>query len=247
MNHIDLETADAQGIRILSLNGETDFLRNVRATAEHTVALMLALIRCIPAAVAHTSAGGWDRDRFRGSELYGKTVGIVGYGRIGQLVESYLAAFGAQILVTDPAVAPAQLRNGVRSVLMEDLLRTSDLVTLHVNYAPHNSCCFGKQFFEAMRPRSFFVNTSRGELIDERALLDALQSGCLGGAAVDVLAGEHTSPSWEHPLMAYSRRAANLLITPHIGGCTIESMEKTEVFLASKLVRELSWNGTASF
>ena len=102
LNHIDVEDADKRGLRVLSLRDEVDLLREVRATAEHTLALLLALLRHIPAAVSHVRGGGWDRDLFRGHELFGKTVGIVGYGRLGGIVARSVEALGARIVVTDP-------------------------------------------------------------------------------------------------------------------------------------------------
>ena len=102
LNHIDLEEAGRRGIRILSLRGEAEFLQDVRATAEHTLALILALLRHVPTALTHVQEGGWNRDQFKGRELHRKTVGVVGYGRLGRIVARYLRAFDTQVLITDP-------------------------------------------------------------------------------------------------------------------------------------------------
>jgi len=244
LNHIDLEAAAQRRVRVLSLRGETDFLKEIRATAELTVGLLLALLRRIPWAAAHVLEGGWNRDGFRGAELCGKTVGIVGYGRLGRLVARYLAAFDATLLATDPAAAIDDRDAAVRGVSLEQLLAESDLVTLHVNLSPQTCGFFGRSQFAAMRPGAWLVNTARGELLDEAALEEALRSGRLAGAALDVLSRENAAGMSEHPLVAYARHHDNLVLTPHIGGCTAESMAKTEDFLAEKLASV--WNAPCS-
>jgi D-3-phosphoglycerate dehydrogenase len=235
LNHIDLEEAGRRGIQVLSLRGESVFLQDVRATAEHTLALMLTLLRHIPTALVHVRDGGWNRDLFKGRELYGKTVGIIGYGRLGRVVARYLKAFDICVLTTDPNVNVNSIEPGVTSVSLPQLLRGADLVTLHVNLCDETRGFFGRERFAAMKEGAWFINTSRGELVDESALLDSLRSGRLAGAAVDVLCEERFEGMEGHPLVAYTREHENLIITPHIGGCTTESMEKTELFLAEKL------------
>lgn len=244
LNHIDLEAAERRGIRVLSLRDEQDFLRNVRATAEHTVGLMLALLRRLPDAVAHTRRGGWCRDEFKGHELYEKTVGLVGYGRLGRLVARYLLAFGSRVLATDPHVMAADVEPNVEFVDLPDLLEQSDLVSLHVVLNPETIGFFGESQFCAMKPGAWFINTARGELIDESALLKSLRSGHLRGAAVDVLTQENPEGMSHNRLVAYAREHTQLIVTPHIGGCTWESMEKTEVIMAERLHRELVHRGT---
>lgn len=236
LNHIDLDEAQRRNIRILSLRGHTDFLRNIYATAEHTMALIFALIRRVPAAARHVSDGGWNRDLFVGHELHDKTAGIVGYGRLGRMVAGHASAFGMSVQVADPRARAESLASDVKLTSVDDLLRTSDLVSLHVDLTEKTRGFFGKREFALMKPGAWFINTSRGELIDEAALLDALRSGHLAGAAVDVLCGESAAGMENHPLVRYSREHGNLLITPHIAGCTVESTEKTENFIAEQVV-----------
>lgn len=243
LNHIAVDEAARRGIEVLSLRGETEFLRDVRATAELTIGLMLALLRRLPAAMSHVQEGGWDRDGFRGNELSGMTVGIVGYGRLGTLVARYLQAFDATVLVADPAVSPAALPPELKLVTLDKLLAQSSLVSLHVSLSRETDGMFGAAEIAGMKPGAWFVNTARGELVDEAALVAALESGRLSGAAVDVLRDEQTRQGVQ-PLVEYARRRNNLLITPHIGGCTAESMEKTELFMTKKL--EASVNGWAA-
>src|SRR4030095_10034782 len=142
LNHIDLNESRGRGIQVLSLSGETAFLNDIRGTAEHTLALMLALIRHLPAAATHARFGGWNRDRFKGRELHGKTVGVVGYGRLGRIVSRYLKAFDTRILVADPFVDVRVVEPGITLLPLADLLREANLMTLHVNL-----CEATRQFF----------------------------------------------------------------------------------------------------
>ena len=232
LDRLDLDACRERGIRVISLKGESEFLREVRATAELTVALALALMRRIVPAATSVLRGEWDRDRFRGRELYGKTVGIVGVGRLGKIVAGYLEAIGMELLGFDPHASPT---NGVRLLPdLRDLLRNADLVTLHVPYEPATRHLIGREELACMREDAVLVNTSRGGVVDERALLAALRDGRIGGAALDVLDGEPEIGA-DHPLVRYAAEADNLLIVPHIGGNTVESFEKTEVFLAGRV------------
>lgn len=236
LNHIDLQEAARRGIQVLSLRGEAEFLQDIRATAEHTVALILALLRQIPAAFTHVQEGGWNRDLFKGRELHRKTVGVVGYGRLGRLVARYLKSFDMQILAADPYIDAGAIDEGVVLVSLAELLREADLVTLHVNLCEQTRGLMGREQFSAIKQDAWFINTSRGELVDEHALLDALYTRRLAGAALDVVCDEDSSGMQDHPVVAYARAHDNLIITPHIGGCTVESMEKTECFLANRLL-----------
>lgn len=235
LNHVDLDYARTRGIEVISLRGETGFLQKIYATGEHTLALILALVRHLPASTRHVNAGGWNRDIFRGNELHGKVAGIVGYGRIGRMVAGYLRAMGMHVIAADPAISSA-LAADVEIVPLDVLLAQSDLVTLHVPYTPEARAFFGAREFARMKSGSWFINTSRGELVDETALLAALSTKRLAGAALDVLSDESSAGMSNHPLVAYARTHDNLLITPHIGGCTLESMEHTEEFLAEKVI-----------
>jgi len=209
-------------------------LKEIRATAELTIGLMLALMRNIPSAARDVLDGHWDRDRYQGRELYGQDVGLVGFGRLGRIVAGYLLAFGSRVRVYDPAV-PDPNMPGVESVALEDLLKTSRLVSLHASYSRENEQFFNADCFEHMPCGAWFVNTARGELVDESALLAALESGHLAGAAVDVLAAESALSLPTHPLVQFACSSDRLIVTPHIGGCTLESMERAEYFVVRKL------------
>lgn len=232
LDHVDLEACAERGIRVISLKGETAFLDTVRGTAELTVGLAIALMRRIPQAAESVKAGVWNRDLFQGSELFEKVAGVVGVGRLGRIVGSILGAFGMEVIGCDP-------REDYEGVPLEEVLERSDLVTVHADLNPSSKNLIGKRQFAKMKSGAVFVNTSRGGVVDERALLEALRSGHLAGAALDVLATEPTVLETD-PLIAYAREHDNLLIVPHIGGKTRESMEKTEIFIAERVVEAVS-------
>ena len=236
LDHIDLEEAARRQIEVISLRGATEFLKDVRATAELTIALILSVLRHVPAASRDVLTGRWDRDLFKGRELRGKTVGLVGLGRLGTLVARYLHAFGAHLIATDPHGIGSE---HVAMTSLPELLATSDIVSIHVNLTPETRGLIGREQIRGMKPGAVLINTARGEIVDSGALLEGLQSGRLAGAALDVLPNEHAGVV-NQPLVAYAREHPELIITPHIGGCTYESMEQTEVFLAERVCAALS-------
>ncbi|MEJ5377184.1 MAG: NAD(P)-dependent oxidoreductase [bacterium] len=236
LDHIDVEEARRQGIQVLCLRGETEFLDTVRATAEHTLALTLALMRRIPWAHASVLDGVWDRDLFRGHELAGKKFGILGLGRLGKLVASCVMALGMEVLAFD--VREGISVPGVKMVSKESLFRQCHVISVHVPLGPETVGLVGSRELAWMRPDAFLINTSRGAILDEQALLSALENGRIAGAALDVLCEEpRLGKRWERlpPLVSYAREHKNLLLTPHLGGATHESMAKTEIFLAKKI------------
>jgi phosphoglycerate dehydrogenase-like enzyme len=181
--------------------------------------------------------GGWNRDLFRGRELFGRTAGIVGVGRLGRLVAATFRALGMNVVGYDPRPDfPEEAARRIGS--LDELLAESDVVTLHVSYDQTTRHLIGHKELAAMKPSAVLVNTSRGGVVDERALLDALEAGTLAGAALDVVDGEPNVGA-NHPLVEYARRHDNLIIVPHIGGSTVESFEKTEVFLAGRVLESL--------
>jgi D-3-phosphoglycerate dehydrogenase len=235
LDHIDLEAARARDVEVLSLYGETAFLEGVVATPEHAWALLLAVLRRIPAAFGSFIGGSWDRDRFRGRELAGKTIGIVGLGRVGRKVSSYAAAFDMRVLAFDPFRSdfPSYV---TRSENLRSLLSESDVVTIHVPLNADTRGMFDEHALGSMKSDAILVNTSRGAVIDEAALVRVLEEGRIGGAALDVLAEEPDLLSGTaQRLRELAERSDNLVITPHVGGATHESLEKTEIFMARKL------------
>ncbi|MGI8631729.1 MAG: NAD(P)-dependent oxidoreductase, partial [Solirubrobacterales bacterium] len=157
LDHVDLDTATELGIEVLSLRDRTNELREVRATAEHTIGLLLGLLRRVPSAVEHVRAGGWDRNRFWGSEIHGKTVGIVGYGRLGQIVGRYLTAFDASILASDPAVDAGAFEPPVQRAGLEELLARAEILTLHASLTDGSRGLIGRRELELMPRGSVLV------------------------------------------------------------------------------------------
>lgn len=238
-DHIDLDHAAARGVAVLTLTGESAFMETVTASAEHTWALLLALTRRVPGACAAVRAGEWERDHFRGHDLSGRRLGIVGLGRVGRKVAAYGHAFGMTVAAYDPSPA-AVAADVTRAASLDELLRVSHVVSLHVPLDRSTTRMIGARELGRLPRGALLVNTARGEVIDEDALVAALESGHLAGAALDVM-GHERDPERRaaSPLLAYARRRDNLLVTPHIAGATWESMHKTEVFMATKLRRFL--------
>ena len=251
LDHIDLEEAAERGVAVLSLRGETEFLETVTATAEHTWGLLLALARNLPSAAAAAVSGDWERDRFRGRELQGKRLGILGFGRLGRMVARYGRAFAMHVAAYDPHASewPDFVE---RQGSMNALIERSDVLSLHLPLERSTRGIIDADSLSRLPAGAILINTARGGLVDEQALVAALETGRLSGAACDVVQGESREGGPASSLLVhYARRRDNLILTPHIGGATVESMERTEMFMAEKLVRfvrgdasDLAW-GTA--
>lgn len=239
LDHIDLQAAEKRSITILSLRGETAFLKTVTATAEHTWGLLLALLRHIPQAHAAVVSGDWDRTKFFGRELQGRTLAIVGLGRIGQMVARYGLVFRMRVVAYDPY--QTEWVDGVeRAESLRAALSGADVVSVHVPLSRETTHLIGAAEIGALKNGAVVLNTSRGAIIDEAALIDALERGHLGGAALDVIHDEYSPTSGlRDRLIRYAASHQNLLITPHLGGATHDSLEKVEIFMAEKLVRHL--------
>jgi D-3-phosphoglycerate dehydrogenase len=231
LDHIDLDACKQKGITVISLKGETEFLKKVRATAELTLGLSLALLRNIPQAVYHTRDSKWNRTLFKGVEIFEKNIGILGFGRLGQITASYFSAMGAKIYVYDIKPTQSETYHVVNS--MDELFRICDLVSVHVNLTTENKHLIGRNQFNEMKKGSYFVNTSRGQLVNSLDLIQAIEEGQLAGAAVDVIENEFDFKQDE--LLKFSSKNPRLIITPHIGGNTYESFSKTELYMVEKL------------
>ena len=233
LDHIDLETAHARRIAIFCLRGETEFLRTVTSTAEHTWALLLCLVRHLISARKTVEQDEWHQHRFRSCELSGKTLGVLGLGRVGTMVARYGLAFGMRVIAYDPYIETWP--DGVTLVAtLEEMLRGSKLLTVHVPLQRETVDLIGAREIGLLPSRAYLVNTSRGQIVNESALLAALESGHLAGAAVDVLTDEMNVPGGNHQMVAYLKTHDNLLITPHIGGASEEAIEKADLFVLGK-------------
>jgi len=221
LDNVDLPAATAAGVMVV--NAPTS---NIISAAELTIGHILSLARHIPAAHASLAAGEWLRSKYSGTELFEKTVGIIGLGRIGALIAARLQAFGVEIVAYDPYVTESRAQQlGVRLVPLDELLATSDFVTIHMPKTPETTGMIGAKQLKAMKKTAFVVNVARGGLIDEKALAAALKSGEIAGAGLDVFTSE---PPQDDLLTSLP----NILVTPHLGASTDEAQEKAGVSVA---------------
>lgn len=234
LNHINMEHAQAKGIDIISLKGETEFLEDISATAELCWGLILSLVRKIPTAANSVESGKWDRDQFCGRELKGASLGIIGYGRLGRKVAKFGKAFGMKILVSSYQLSDDK---NVEFCSQTALLKQADIVTLHADSRPDNYQMIGAYELSLMKESSYFINTSRGDLVDEQALLNALSNKTIAGAALDVLEQEFNPAVNSQSLIDYAKKNSNLIITPHVGGVTKESQYNVTHFIIDKLFK----------
>lgn len=238
LDHIDLAAASRRGVKVFHLKGQNRFLRTVSATAELTITLMLATLRRLPAAIQSTRLGQWDPGPFRGREASGKTLGIVGCGRLGAKVARVGRALNMNVVVYDPFVSrlPAGV---VRANSLADLLGGADIVSLHVPLMPETVHLIGADDLALLKDGAILINTSRGAVVDGSALIEHLKSGKLAAAAVDVVEDEEAILlGRRHPLIEYAKQHDNLLITPHIGGATFESVERTDSFILNRYFKD---------
>lgn len=240
LNHIDLEEAKQRHVAVISLRGHTAFLEKIQATPELTWGLLLALVRKIPWAFESVKQGRWNRNSFAGHELQGKVLGILGLGRIGKIMARYGQAFGMAVAACDPNISAAVMKKfGVKKTTMDELFCQADVLSVHVLHTPAMDRLVQARHFRLMKPTAYFINTARGELVDESAMLKALQEKHLAGAALDVMSREDQQGKHlrRHPLRHYAQTHDNLLIVPHLGGAAIEAWQATEEYLAKLVVR----------
>lgn len=224
-DHIDQEALAARNIRLVSLRGDDDFLATIPSTAEHAFALMLALLRKIPLAQQSVLEGRWQRDNFIGRQLSGCRLGIVGLGRTGKMLAGYATAFGMQVSYFDPSVSDE--RSYQRCESLSALVEGCEILSLHVHLSDDTEGMINQSILASANQGLYLINTSRGQILDEHAVVSALQSGQLAGVAVDVLASELDDIK-QSPLHAAARRGENVIITPHIAGATVDAMQTCE-------------------
>ncbi|HBE42402.1 MAG TPA: hypothetical protein DDW27_14590 [Bacteroidales bacterium] len=233
-DHIDFTACEELGIKVFSMKNDTEFLSNITATAELAFALILNVIRMIPSANLHVLDGKWDASGFCGRELQGKTLGIIGFGRLGSIMGDYGLAFRMSVIAYDPYKKIQ--REGIRQVNFDELLNKSDIITIHVHLNDETRGMIGRDVFRQIKRGVVLVNTSRGAIIDSDALIEALEDGTVYGAGLDVIDNELAGNITEHPLVKYARRKSNLIITPHIGGVTVDSQQKAFIHALEKLI-----------
>ena len=229
LNNVDLDMATSLGIMVINAPNA-----NLISVAEHTFAMLLALARQIPGSVLAVQQGAWPRHQTLGFQLSGKLLGIVGFGRLGRQVTQRAQAFGMKVLAYDPYVDLASAHaQGVEIVNLDELLQRADIVSLHTAYTPQTHHLMDTAAFQQMKPGAVFVNVTHAGLVDEGALLKALESGHLGGAAIDTLSDE--PPAADHPLLHHP----NVIITPHLNQNTVESQSTTSIQVVEDVLAAL--------
>lgn len=226
LDNVDVDAATAAGV--LVVNAPTS---NIHSAAEHALALMLSAARQIPAADATLREHTWKRSSFSGTEIFGKTVGVVGLGRIGQLVAQRLAAFGTHVIAYDPYVPAARAAQlGIELMSLDDLLARADFISVHLPKTPETAGLLGKEALAKTKKGVIIVNAARGGLIDEHALADAITSGHVFAAGLDVFS---TEPCTDSPLFELPQ----VVVTPHLGASTAEAQDRagTDVAASVKL------------
>jgi phosphoglycerate dehydrogenase-like enzyme len=230
-NHIAGGVLEARNIPLLTLKGQEHITRNITAAAELSWALLMAVARQLPAALQEAINGEWDRNKFPGMMLIGKTMGVVGCGRIGGWVARYANAFGMKVLGYDPHFET--LPEPFERVSLEALLAQSDFVSLHVTYNEQTKNLMNADRIAMMKSGAVLVNTSRGELVEEAALVAALDSGALSGAGLDVLCGEPEIA--QNPLVLLAQKNPRVIITPHIGGFSPDALDMVLTFTCGRI------------
>ena len=225
VDNVDIEAATERGIAVTYTPSV-----NADSVAEHTIGLILSLTKRIAEAHRLMKSGGWDRIRFVGCEVKGKTLGVIGLGNIGSRVAARAKAFGMRVIAYDPYVDKSRAEElGVSLVNLEELLESSDIVTIHAALTRETRHMIGEEELKRMKPTAYLVNTARGALVDEDALVKALKERWIAGAALDVYE-EEPLPE-DHPL----RRMDNVVLTPHIASYTYEAIRRTDEMVLEAL------------
>ncbi|MDQ3753772.1 MAG: phosphoglycerate dehydrogenase, partial [Acidobacteriota bacterium] len=225
VDNIDVAAATARGIIVMNAPDG-----NTMTTAEHTLAMLLALARRVPQANASLRGGKWERKKFVGVELRGKTLGIVGLGRIGRVVASRARGFEMKVLAFDPFVSPEGARDSeIELVTLAEVCERADFLTVHTPLTAETRGIIGGQELARMKPEARIINCARGGLIDERALYSAIKEGRVAGAALDVF--EQEPPPADHPLLNLDE----VITTPHLGASTKEAQEGVAVTVAEQM------------
>jgi D-3-phosphoglycerate dehydrogenase / 2-oxoglutarate reductase len=237
-DHMDLSAIDRRKVVRFDISRELDLINGFTATSELAFGLLLALNRKLKPAFAAADKGDWARERFTGFQLRGKTLGVLGLGRLGTISARIGMGFGMTVIAHDVRSLNVA---GVQMVDFDTLLKHSDVLTIHVHLTSETEGMIGQRALGLMKSSAILLNTSRGRIVDEAALLQALQSQKIAGAGLDVIDGEWLSDEErvKHSLVAYARANDNLLISPHIGGATVESIYGARIFMANKVAEWL--------
>ncbi len=232
LDNVDIPAATKRGVIVMNTPGG-----NVVTTGEHAIAMLMALTRNIPSGTASLKAGKWDKKNLQGREVFNKTLGVIGFGKVGAVVADRARGLKMNVIVYDPYVTPALIEKaGFENATFDELLQRSDYITVHVPKLKNTIGLINKAAFEKMKPGVMIINCARGGIVNEQDLYDALKSGKVGGAALDVFENE---PPGSSPLLEFS----NLICTPHLGASTEEAQTNVAVAVADQIIDYLQ-NGT---
>ncbi|HMA66620.1 MAG TPA: phosphoglycerate dehydrogenase [Desulfosalsimonadaceae bacterium] len=232
VDNIDVESATKRGVIVM--NTPTG---NIVTTAEHAIAMMMALTRNIPQGTASLKAGRWDKKKLQGREIYNKTLGVIGFGKIGSIVANRARGLRMQVKVYDPVVTPDKIEKaGCKSVSLKELFSSSDYISVHVPKSKKTTGLINKKAFEQMKDGVMLINCARGGIVDEDALYEAMQSGKVAGVALDVFNTE--PPPEDYKLLQLD----NLIATPHLGASTAEAQTNVAVMVANQIIAYLNTN-----
>jgi len=231
-NHIDMEYCNNNNVDVLCIAKDYDILKTITATAEMSFTLMLSLIRDLPNAVKSASNYEWDYEKHMSRQLNSMHVGIVGYGRLGEIYARFCCPFFEDVLVSDPY---KNVTEGYRQVQFDELLNQADVIALHVHLNKDTYHMINESSISRMNDGVYLINTSRGDIVDERAVIDAVRSGKIKGYATDVISDEYKNGVNDSELIKAMNEGLNIIITPHISGCTKESQKIAYLHAISKL------------
>ena len=234
LNHIDLRKCKKNGIEVISLKNERNFLKNVRATPEHTFGLTLSLIRHYKKAFLNQKNNKWNKEFFIGSELYKNRIGIIGFGRVGKILSKYFHVFGAKVFFFDKDNSVKGAFGAIKKNSIKDVINNSNIIILSASFSKSNKSFFDKKYIDLLNNK-FFINSSRGELIDEDYLISKIKKNFIKGIAIDTISNEQSNNNLKSLLKLSNKH--NLIITPHISGTTYNSIHKTEEFIVKKLIK----------
>ena len=227
LNHIDIKYCKDNNIKVLSLTKDYDLLNNLPSTAELAFGLMSSIVRNIPSSFDDVKVGGWDYDMHMGHQLQGKSIGIIGYGRLGKMMNKYCWSFGMRVKAHDPYVSKLKYT-------LDYVLRNSDIISLHVHANDETRHMINKKTLGKMKKNSYIVNTSRGEIVNEKDIVQSLKDEHLKGYATDVIEDEY-GDRYRSPILKGVKQGLNIIVTPHVGGMTWEGQQKAYRWAIDKL------------
>jgi phosphoglycerate dehydrogenase-like enzyme len=236
-DHIDLKELKKRNVKLITIAKNYSLLKQFTSTSELSFALLLLLIRNLNSACKDVKNGNWGREKFTGNQLYKKTLGIVGYGRLGRISAKIAKGFSMNIVANDVI----KKKNNIKFVSLNKLLKLSDFIFIHVHLNKNTVNLINKNNIRFMKRSAILINTSRGKIINELDLLNALKSKRIRAAGLDVIDGEWLDKRklLKHPLIKYMKKNNNLIIVPHIGGSSVESINGARIFIMKKLLKLL--------